>query len=263
MKEACGICQQTYIPVRAEPSEKAEMVSQILFGELFTIFEETKDKKFALIKLVNDGYEGWIDMKTIHPLESEEFAAFRKKQALVIQQPVRAGSPDEPGQTLWLSAGSLLYPEEGFFYAGNARYRIPDDAVVKDSGSRRDIITASCVFFMNMPYLWGGKSSFGTDCSGLVQNIYLQAGIRLPRDASQQALSGKTMSFISEAGAGDLAFFDNAEGAIVHTGIILDGNRIIHASGRVRTDRIDHQGIFSEEAGRYTHRLRVVKNVID
>jgi cell wall-associated NlpC family hydrolase len=111
--------------------------------------------------------------------------------------------------------------------------------------------------------LWGGRTTFGIDCSGFTQMVYRMNGIYLPRDASQQAKKGTTLSFLEECQPGDLAFFDNAEGAIVHVGIVMEDYKIIHASGRVRIDTLDHSGIYNEELGRHTHKLRVLKSLVD
>ncbi|RYG37708.1 MAG: NlpC/P60 family protein, partial [Chitinophagaceae bacterium] len=116
--------------------------------------------------------------------------------------------------------------------------------------------------YLNSPYLWGGKTPFGIDCSGLTQMVYKLNGYALPRDASQQALVGEPLSFIEESESGDLAFFDNDEGRIIHVGLIMEDNYIIHASGRVRIDRLDHLGIYNAEVNRHTHKLRVIKKFI-
>ena len=113
--------------------------------------------------------------------------------------------------------------------------------------------------YLNTPYLWGGRTPFGIDCSGFVQMVYRFAGIQLPRDASLQVKGGVSLGFIDEAQPGDLAFFESEEGAIVHVGILTGNRRIIHASGTVRVDPIDHHGIFNMQANGYSHRLRIVK----
>jgi cell wall-associated NlpC family hydrolase len=116
--------------------------------------------------------------------------------------------------------------------------------------------------YLNAPYLWGGKTPFGIDCSGFTQMVYKLNGYHLKRDASQQATEGEPLSFIEESEPGDLAFFDNEEGKIIHVGIIMDNNYIIHSSGKVRIDRLDHLGIYNAETNRHTHKLRVIKKMI-
>ena len=113
-----------------------------------------------------------------------------------------------------------------------------------------------------MPYLWGGKSTFGIDCSGLTQQVYKLGGYELPRDAYQQAELGEVLSFVEEAEPGDLAFFDNADGKIIHVGIILGDYKIIHAHGKVRIDPFDSNGIFNTDSQKYSHKLRFIKKVI-
>ena len=116
--------------------------------------------------------------------------------------------------------------------------------------------------FRNAPYLWGGKTPFGIDCSGLVQMVYRLYGINLPRDAHQQAEIGASLSFIDESEPGDLAFFDNEQGDIIHVGILLKNHNIIHAHGTVRVDRIDQTGIFNSYNNMHSHKLRLIKRVV-
>jgi cell wall-associated NlpC family hydrolase len=116
--------------------------------------------------------------------------------------------------------------------------------------------------YLNAPYLWGGKTPFGIDCSGFTQMVYKLNGYNIYRDASQQATQGEALSFIEESEPGDLAFFDNNEGSITHVGIIMKDNYIIHAHGCVRIDRLDHTGIFNNEMNTHTHKLRVIKRII-
>jgi cell wall-associated NlpC family hydrolase len=115
--------------------------------------------------------------------------------------------------------------------------------------------------FINSPYIWGGRIPSGIDCSGLTQLVYKIHGIGIPRDSWQQAETGEPISFISEARVGDLVFFDNEKGKISHVGMIFAEGLVIHASGRVRIDTIDHQGIFKPEVGGYSHRLRLIKRI--
>ena len=117
--------------------------------------------------------------------------------------------------------------------------------------------------FLNAPYLWGGKSFFGVDCSGFTQLVYKVNNVKLPRDAYQQAEVGEALSFVEESQPGDLAFFENAEGRIIHVGIMLDDQKIIHASGKVRIDTLDSTGIFNQEMNKHTHKLRFVKSILN
>ena len=123
-------------------------------------------------------------------------------------------------------------------------------------------LVKTAFMYLNAPYLWGGKSPFGIDCSGFTQMIYKLNGYHLLRDASQQATQGEPLSFIEESEPGDLAFFDNDEGNIIHVGIMMENNYIIHASGKVRIDRLDHLGIYNADVNRHTHKLRVIKKII-
>ncbi|MGK0175927.1 MAG: cell wall-associated NlpC family hydrolase, partial [Ulvibacter sp.] len=128
--------------------------------------------------------------------------------------------------------------------------------------SNKENLINTAFMYLNTPYLWGGKTPFGIDCSGLTQMVYKLCGYKLLRDASQQAMQGEVLSFIEESEPGDLAFFDNSEGDIVHVGIIMKDNYIIHAHGKVRIDRIDHSGIYNIDTRRHTHKLRVIKKII-
>ena len=123
-------------------------------------------------------------------------------------------------------------------------------------------MTSTAYLFLNAPYLWGGKTPLGIDCSGFTQLVYKINGVKLKRDASDQALQGQTLSFIEESEPGDLAFFDDSEGNITHVGLLLENHRIIHASGMVRIDKIDQSGIFNIETQSHSHKLRFIKKMI-
>lgn len=258
-----GIADLSIIPMRREPSERSEMVSQLLFGELFEILETTE--KWLYIRLFQDQYEGWIDRK-MALLVSDGYA-----HQYIVEDPVLTTEvfnivtkEGDYGHKL-LVAGSVL----PFFDARTKRLTLGEDhytliSKMKEVGidTLRELIISNALMFYNTPYLWGGRTPYGIDCSGLVQMVYRMVGISLPRDASQQVQKGQNLSFIEEALPGDLAFFGDETGTITHVGILWEQNRIVHASGRVRVDRIDHHGIFNEELKRYTHYLKAIKRIL-
>lgn len=139
------------------------------------------------------------------------------------------------------------------------RYKIEGTVVIPGKNKFDDEVIKTAGSYLNTPYLWGGRSPYGIDCSGFTQMVFKQFGIRLKRDAWQQAGQGEVVDFLQSAKAGDLAFFDNDEGKISHIGIMVDNSQVMHASGKVRTDIIDNQGIYNEEMKRYTHKLRIIK----
>jgi len=235
-----GICIVTVAPVRAEGSDKAEIVTEILFGESADILEVNKN--WTKIKMHYDGYEGWMDTKQIKPISDEDFA---KRKVTVVTEDFSSVLMND-GKTL-LSIGS----EVEFPVVASRR-----------SHDVRESIALTAKEFLNVPYLWGGKSFFAVDCSGLTQLVYKVHDIKLPRDTYQQAEVGEALSFVEESKPGDLAFFENPEGKIIHVGIMLDGQKIIHASGKVRIDTLDSTGIFNKELNKHTHKLRVIKSIL-
>lgn len=239
MSKAIGAV--TVAPMRKEPSEKVEMVNQILFGESCDILEE--QKYWTKIKLHYDGYEGWVDAKQLKHV-SEDYIESRKIN-LITENFSSVMMKD--GRTL-LSMGS----EVDFPAVASRR-----------SHDLRESITLTAKEFLNIPYLWAGKSFFGVDCSGIVQLTFKIHGIKLPRDSYQQGEIGHALTFVEESQPGDLAFFQNSEGKIVHVGIMLDNQKIIHASGKVRIDSLDNVGIYNEQLKTHTHQLRFIRNVID
>ena len=258
-----GICYQAYIPMRKEPDEKSELVNQILFGECFSILEDKKPKNFSYIRLNHDKYEGWINTKCIHFLEDKDFEALKDLPVLVTHDLLNLLQPDTHEGLVIIGCGSVLRSSSpGKTRTEHGECRIPE-IQINDSSKTRENLVKYGLKLLSVPYLWGGRSSFGFDCSGLCQNLYRQVGIEIPRDASVQSGLGHSVNFIEESRAGDLAFFDNEEGDIIHVGLILGDNKILHASGKVKIDTIDHQGIFSKEQNRYSHKLRLIKKLVD
>jgi gamma-D-glutamyl-L-lysine dipeptidyl-peptidase len=250
-----AICNLSIIPLRIEPSDRSEIVSQILFGEHFEIIEI--QKQWTHIKLQYDDYEGWIDSKQ-YQLISEENYKRLSKEAIILNADL-VEYITTPKALLPITIGASL----SFLNHSDINTDNYDFEGLKVSGIKpKSELVATSYLYLNSPYLWGGKTPFGIDCSGFTQMVYKLNGYKLLRDASQQATQGEVLSFIEESEPGDLAFFDNEEGKIIHVGIILENNYIIHASGKVRIDRLDHLGIYNAEQNRHTHRLRVIKKVI-
>jgi gamma-D-glutamyl-L-lysine dipeptidyl-peptidase len=256
-----GICSLSVVPGRAEPSDKSEMVTQLLFGEVFSIYEE-KRKGWKKIKTAYDNYECWIDEKQVTEISEEAYEAINEAEPIVSGDLLSIVKNKNTNQLTPIVIGSTLpnfkdknihFSDLNFEFDGNE---------ILPSAPKKELIADHVLLFLNAPYLWGGRSPFGIDCSGFTQIIYKSIGFKLPRDAYQQAKIGQTLSFIEESESGDLAFFDNEEGKIIHVGIMLSDNKIIHASGKVRIDSIDHQGIFNAETNRYSHKLRIIKRII-
>lgn len=248
-----GVSLQGYVPVRKDPFERSEMTTQVLFGETVEINDD--EGKWLYIKLLNDGYEGWVDKKCIFLSDlkiAEEIHFVVKSQILI-----NSVSSDNRMQ---LPVGSVIPGlENDTFTIADQTFTVnePNNLAGPGNADLQDVING----VLGVPYIWGGRSGYGFDCSGLTQYLCRVSGIAIPRDASEQAAIGETVNFLSEAKTGDLAFFDDTAGLIHHVGMIIDNNRIVHASGRVRIDPIDHQGIYNEETGEYTHKLRVLKRM--
>lgn len=251
-----GICNLAIVPIRAEASDKSEIVSQLLFGDSFAILEQTP--KWLKICTAFDQYEGWIDSKQFQPLTEEQFNTLEKLP------------PQLNGELIDFIAYNTnnlipipLGSDVRFLSISETNTQNYQFEGTKISGSKpKSEILKAAFLYLNAPYLWGGKTPFGIDCSGFTQMVYKLNGYKLLRDASQQATQGEALSFIEESEPGDLAFFDNEEGNIIHVGIMMENNYIIHASGKVRIDRIDHLGIYNVDTGRHTHKLRVIKKLI-
>ena len=246
-----GICNLSIVPLRNEPADTSELVSQVLYGEIFKILEPRKN--WSKIRLSFDNYEGWIDAKQYIEITEEAYLNLQKESPKLSIDLVEF-IEDNDAQLYPILLGSSL---NGLSIL-NHQY---DGNTVSDKKAKETIISTAFLY-LNAPYLWGGKTPFGIDCSGFTQMAYKLNGHKLLRDASQQATQGEALSFIEESEPGDLAFFDNNEGIITHVGIIMKDNYIIHAHGKVRIDRLDHSGIFNVDKKMHTHKLRVIKKVI-
>jgi|TARA_Y100001954_G_C15759023_1_gene578037 hypothetical protein len=250
-----GISNISIVPIRKEAADQSEMINQILFGEHFKVLDTRK--KWVKIRLAHDSYEGWICNKQWKEITEDDYKQL-DKDVPTITTDILDIVTKEYQQPIVI--GSIL----PFFKSGHARvnndlYKF--EGLSTQGYVKKEKLRENALIYLNAPYLWGGRSPLGIDCSGLTQMVYRLQGIDLPRDAYEQAKVGTTLSFVEESEAGDLAFFDDDEGKIIHVGIILEENYIIHASGKVRIDRIDQQGIFNNKIGTHTHKLRLIKSI--
>lgn len=250
-----GICPISIVPLRLEARDQSEMVSQVLYGEVFKVTEQRK--KWSKIRLHNDQYEGWLDHKQYLEITSEDYHELSKIENIAFAKDPLSLITHKDQTLSTLVMGSQVSSAS---FLGDS---FQSDVIIRESETfPKSKLIDNALLLLNAPYLWGGRSCLGIDCSGFTQLVYRLNGYRLSRDASQQATHGEVLSFIEESDPGDLAFFDNAEGAITHVGIIMKDNHIIHAHGKVRIDRIDQSGIFNLETAMHTHKLRMIKQII-
>ncbi len=246
-----GLCPLSIVPVRLFPEDASEMVTQLLYGDHFKILEQRK--KWSRIRSAFDKYEGWIDNKQLLEIDEESYNHL-DKEALQLSSDIMGSITTKDQVVFPIPLGSVLNSTNILEHQF--------DGVSTSQKKSKSLLINTALLYLNAPYLWGGKTPFGLDCSGFTQMVYKLNGYKLLRDASQQATQGEPLSFIEESEPGDLAFFDNAEGHITHVGIIMKDHYIIHAHGQVRIDRIDHTGIYNAQKNEHTHKLRVIKSII-
>ncbi len=254
-KVKIGISRLSICPIRAKPDDRAEMVSQLLFGERVHVLDQKNN--WIKVKCTYDGYEGWMDSKQITEIsiDNPESSAV----ALEISEAIFCD-----GDSTYITLGAELPLYDGMTAEINEqKYRYSGQAVnPTEYNASYLMIEKLAKKLMNTPYLWGGRSPFGIDCSGFTQLIFKCIGVKLSRDSIDQAKQGETVDFVELAAPGDLAFFTKKSSKISHVGILLDDGKIVHASGRVRIDSYDHYGIFNQELEEYTHRLKIIKRFI-
>jgi len=249
-----GICHLTTIPLRALPTSKSEMVSQLLFGETYRVTSFENGWKHVLSDF--DNYQGWINDAQFVEIPEDSTGD------VVYLQNLLGELNNTNHDRLYITAGAQFRQnDEGHVMHRGKGWKLTGEVRKPLIKTNRDMLTSDSMEWLNAPYLWGGRTVMGVDCSGFTQVVYKLNGIHLPRDAYQQATVGETLAFLDETQPGDLAFFDNEDRMIIHVGMLLDSRRIIHAHGCVRIDKIDQEGIFNVDTGRYTHKLRFIKKI--
>ena len=261
--ELRGISLHSIVPVRAEAREGAEQNTQMLFGELCTVLEE--QPRWKRIRLDADSQEGWADAKMVTPMSEEEYSAYEKalRTAAMVAFPMALAVSENNGQTIPLTAGTRLTNyKDGRFEVLGVGFRIDPSMVITEPLVLNEQNVQQAVrFFLNVPYLWGGKNALGMDCSGFTQTIMSLFGKKLLRNASEQVTQGESVESLEKAQPGDLVFFDHEDGRISHVGIVLSPSSVIHCSGRVKVEKLDSQGIYSAEQGGYTHHLVSIRRI--
>lgn len=253
-----GICIKNYVSVHKLANKNSEQVTQLIFGDTYTIISKSKDKKWLFIENLFDKYQGWISISN-HRSLSEKIFLDMKADTFPVCADLK-GKVEFEGKTFEISLGSTLpYYDNGIIQIDDKKAKFIGAVTFIPQEFIQEKLLETSKMCLDVPYLWGGKNAFGYDCSGFVQTVYKTFGINLPRDSGQQVKLGKEIN-LADSQVGDLAFFHD-NGKIVHVGMIIEGNKIIHASKKVKINKLDKTGIWVDETQSYSHYLKCIKRI--
>lgn len=255
-----GICHLSVIPLKKEPSDTSEIGSQLLFGDAFTILKTSQDGKWVYVKNAYDGYLGWIDSKQYKPISADYFDLLDSVQSPLSSEMVGL-LQGENGLVPILMGTTLPFFKDDTVVIENDVYKYKGAIHFPAPVSDFRFLKKMSYYYLNAPYLWGGRTHFGIDCSGFVQQLFRFIGHKLPRDAYQQAEAGTLVAF-GEQKPGDLAFFQDGTARVTHVGLILENDQIIHASGQVRIDVLDEKGIMHSGKKSHSHKFHSIRRIL-
>ena len=251
-----GISILALIPLRKEPKDQSEMVSQILFGQHFKILKIQNN--WTYIKLSADHYEGWICSKQYLEITYEDYDNIELNDFNIVSDSFSNIINIDTNEIIPITIGATL----PYFSKGNFRIRSHKYSYNGSVASKNKIDLIKYTFqFLNAPYLWGGKSVLGIDCSGFTQQVYGLSGYNIPRDAYQQERIGKAILYENRKSSDIVFFLKNNR--IHHVGILINKNQIIHASGKVRIDGFNEMGIIHNKSKLLTHHFHSIRRIIE
>ena len=251
-----AVCRLAVVPVRRLADMVSEMTTQVRFGESVEVLEE--QNRMWRVRLGQDGYEGWVDSRQFtapQPACPSPAAVFTRELA---------GWAERDTERRLLPLGSPLPGyQNGHFVVGSENWRWAGAVHQIPDAPDWEALLAESQFYLHAPYVWGGRTLWGIDCSGLVQTLLGQQGVGIGRDCIDQIEAGTAIADLSESRAGDLAFFNGVRDGGRHVGLVLDGGQVLHASGFVRIDDLRDEGIVVRETEYLSHRLTALRRIVE